>query len=341
MDPLPREKAMPKFTRRTVLGGTAAAATTVISPGSVLAPAHSAAPPTGRQAPGFYRYKVGSYEITVVTDGARSFPLPDTFVTNAKKDDVNVALETAHLPRDTMTLVFNPIVVNTGSELVAIDTGYGAAEAKPNTTHGQYQQNLAAAGIDAKAIDTVIISHYHPDHVNGLLGANDKPAFPNAEILVPAAEHKFWMDDGEMSRASPGRMQGLFKDNRRVMSGEILKRTATYEWGKEIAPGITSVATPGHTPGHPSYVIASGSDLVFVFSDVTNRPELFVRNPGWHAFFDQIPDMAEQSRRKTLDMLVADKMMVQTFHAPFPGNGYMEKESQGYRFAPAPWSPAI
>jgi len=240
-----------------------------------------------------------------------------------------------------MTLVFNPIVVNTGSKLVAIDTGYGAAEAKPNTTHGQYQQNLAAAGIDAKAIDTVIISHYHPDHVNGLLSAGDKPAFPNAEILVPAAEHKFWMDDGEMSRATPGRMQGLFKDNRRVMSGEILKRTATYEWGKEIAPGITSVSTPGHTVGHTSYVIASGSARLFVFSDVTNRPELFVRNPGWHAFFDQIPDMAETTRRKVLDMLIADKMLVQTFHAPFPALGHMEKDGQGYRFVQAPWSPAV
>src|SRR5262249_61193897 len=110
-----------------------------------------------------------------------------------------------------------------GSKLIATDTGYGAAEAaKQGSTFGLYQQNLAAAGIDAKSIDTVIISHYHPDHVNGVLGADDKPAFPNAEILVPAAEHKFWMDDGEMSRASPGRMQGLFKDKRRVMNGEIL-----------------------------------------------------------------------------------------------------------------------
>src|SRR5262249_35773136 len=179
------------------------------------------------------------------------------------------------------------------------------------------------------------------DHVNGLLGADDKPAFPNAEILVPAAEHRFWMDDGEMSRATPGRMQGLFKDNRRVMSGEILKRTATYEWGKEIAPGITSVSTPGHTVGHTSYVIASGSARLFVFSDVTNRPELFVRNPGWHAFFDQIPDMAETTRRKVLDMLIADKMLVQTFHAPFPALGHMEKDGQAYRFVQAPGAPAV
>src|SRR5438552_3171397 len=342
MDPLPREKAMTTFTRRTMLAGTAAAAAAVAGPRSILAPARAAAPPVGKQAPGFYRYKVGEYEITVVTDGARSFPLPDTFVNNAKKDEVNAALEAAHLPKDTVTLVFNPIVINTGSKLIAIDTGYGAAEAeKSNSTHGQYQQNLAAAGIDAKAIDTVIISHYHQDHVDGLLTADGKLSFPNAEILVPAPEHKFWMDDGEMSRASPGRMEGLFKNNRRVFSGEVLKRLNRYEWDKEVAPGITSVSTPGHTVGHTSYVIASGSARLFLFSDVTNRPELFARNPSWHAFFDQIPDMAEATRRKVLDMLVADKMLVQTFHAPFPAFGHMEKDGQGYRFAQAPWSPAI
>jgi glyoxylase-like metal-dependent hydrolase (beta-lactamase superfamily II) len=136
-------------------------------------------------------------------------------------------------------------------------------------------------------------------------------------------------------------MEALFKNNRRVFSGEIAKRLKLYEWDKEIAPGITAVSTPGHTVGHTSYVLASGSDRVFVFSDVTNWPELFVRNPGWHAFFDQIPDMAEQSRRKTLDMLVADKMIVQTFHAPFPGIGYMEKDGTSYRFVPAPWNPAL
>src|SRR6058998_3163101 len=120
MDPLPREKSMATFTRRTMLAGTAAAAAAIVSPRSILAPARAAAPAVGKQAPGFYRYKVGGYEITVVTDGARSFPLPDTYVNNVKKDDVNAALEAAHLPRDAMTHVFNPIVVNTGSKLVAI-----------------------------------------------------------------------------------------------------------------------------------------------------------------------------------------------------------------------------
>ena len=120
---------------------------------------------------------------------------------------------------------------------------------------------MAAAGIDPTAIDAVIISHYHGDHVNGLLKADNSLAFPNAEILVPAREHAFWMDDGEMSRAPKGRMEGLFKNNRRVFSGEVMKRLRTYEWDKEVVSGITAVGTPGHSAGHTSHVVASGGQI--------------------------------------------------------------------------------
>ena len=183
-------------------------------------PAQAAAPAAGKQAAGFYRYKVGDFEVTVVTDGVNKFKLPDNMVTNAKKEEVNAALAAAYLEQDVFVGPYNPIVVNTGSKLVVIDTGTGEANyAQSKGAAGQFLTNLAAAGIDAKAVDTVIISHYHGDHVNGLLKADNSLAFPNAEILVPAAEHKFWMDDGEMSRAPKGRMEGLFKNNRRVFSG--------------------------------------------------------------------------------------------------------------------------
>src|SRR5262249_56361721 len=113
-----------------------------------IAPANAVAAQLAKQAPGFYRYKVGSLEVTVVTDGARSFPLPDNFVNNAYRDQINAALEQAFMPRDKITLVFNPIVVNTGSKLIVIDTGYGAAEgAQLGATHGQFQKNLPPSPI--------------------------------------------------------------------------------------------------------------------------------------------------------------------------------------------------
>ena len=254
---------------------------------------------------------------------------------------MNAALAAAFMEKDKVTIRYSPIVVNTGSKLIVIDTGTGEANfERSKGAAGQFQKNLKAAGIDRNAVDMVVISHFHGDHVNGLLTADNKPAFANAEILVPAPEWKFWMDDGEMSRASAGRMQDLFASNRRVFDA-LGRKVTPYEMGKEVAPGITAVATHGHSAGHTSHVIASGSGKVFVQADVTNLPQLFVRNPGWHASFDQDPKMAEEVRRKVYDMLAAEKMMVQGFHYPFPALAYVEKTSTGYREIPVPWSPTL
>jgi glyoxylase-like metal-dependent hydrolase (beta-lactamase superfamily II) len=333
---------MTDLTRRTILTGAVATAAIVTAPRAGNSPAQAAAPAAGKQAPGFYRYKVGSFEVTVVTDGVNKFKLPDNMVTNAKKEDVNAALVAAYMEPDVFVGPYNPIAVNTGSKLVVIDAGTGEANyAQSKGAAGQFLTNLAVAGIDANAVDMVIISHYHGDHVNGLLKADNTLAFPNAEILVPATEHKFWMDDGEMSRAPKGRMEGLFKNNRRVFSGEVLKRLRTYEGGQELAPGITAVSTFGHSAGHTSHVISSGPDKVFVQADVTHVPFLFVRNPGWHAMYDQDGGLAEQTRRKVYDMLAAEKMRVQGFHYPFPGLAHVEKDGTGYRTVPVAWSPVI
>jgi len=332
---------MTNLTRRSMLATAAAVGATALSP-VALSPARAAAPLASKQAAGVYRYKVGTYEVNVVTDGMNKAPLGDNVVTNVKKDEVSAALAAAHLDPNTFVNPYSPVVINTGSKLILIDTGNSeAAYQRSNGAVGQLLTNLAAATIDPKAIDTVLISHYHGDHVNGLLRADNSLAFPNAEILVGAEEHKFWMDDGEMSRASKGRMEDLFKNNRRVFSGEVLKRLQTYAWGQEVAPGITAVATPGHSWAHTSFVVASGNAKVFVQGDVTHVPFLFAKNPGWHAFVDQDGPKAEATRRRVYDMLVADKMAVQGFHYPFPGLAHVEKDGTGYRVIPAVWSPNI
>ena len=330
------------LTRRRLLTGTVAS---TAAAGLSLAPgrqARAAAPLAGTQAPSWYRYKVGSFEVTVVADGVNRFKFPDAIVSNVKREEVNAALVAAHGEPDVFVTPYNPIVVNTGQKLVVIDTGLGEAALNASKGRvGQFLTSLAATGIDPNAVDTVIISHYHGDHVNGLLKADNSLAFPNAEILVPAAEHKFWMDDGEMSRAPKGRIEELFRNNRRIFTGEVMKRLRTYDAGKEVAPGITAVATHGHTMGHNSHVLASGSSQVYVQADVTHVPFLFARNPGWHAFYDQDPVMAETTRRKVYDMLVAEKMLVQGFHYPFPSLAYVEKSGSGYREAPVAWNPTL
>ena len=328
------------ITRRNLLSVAAGAAAAVTVPCNH--PVRAVTPPAGKQAAGWYRYKIGTTEVTVATDGVARFKMAEDHVTNIKKDVVNAALAEVFMEKDMMTTPYNPIAVNTGSKLAVIDTGTSETNyKKSNGVGGQFVSNLAAAGIDRTAVDTVIISHYHGDHINGLLMDDNSLSYPNAEILVPAAEHKYWMDDGEMSRATNGRVQTNFKNVRRVFSADVLKRVKTYECGKEVIPGVTALGTPGHTPGHTSYVIASGSDAVYVQSDVTHVPFLFVRHPDWHAFYDQDGAMAEATRRKVYDMLVADRMRVQGFHYPFPSLAHVEKYGTGYREIPEIWNPTI
>jgi glyoxylase-like metal-dependent hydrolase (beta-lactamase superfamily II) len=306
------------LTRRSVITGTVAVGTTALASMGRQSPARAAAPLAGKQAPGWYRYKVGSFEITVVTDGNRPTPLPDNIVKNAQKDAVLAAVASLTPGVDAKPpFPFNPVVVNTGQKLVAIDTGFGPGMYEQSKgAIGQYQTNLAAAGIDPKAVDVVIISHFHGDHIGGLIGADSKPLFPNAEIMVPKAEWDYWMDDGN--------------------------KVTPYESNKELVSGITSIFTPGHTLGHTSHIVASGSDRLMVQADVTAGLGLvFARNPGWHVAADMDGPLAEQSRRKLYDMVAADKLVVQGYHFPFPAVGYVEKDGSGYRVTPVFWNTAL
>jgi len=326
-----------ELTRRHALAGAAALAVTPLLPNS---PAKAAAPLAEKQAPSFYRYKIGEAQVTAISDGVNTFALGDSLVLNAKKDEVAAALDKAFLPKDKMSVHFAPLVINTGGKLVVVDTGNGAAAyASSKGNVGQFGSNMTAAGFDPKNVDIVVISHFHGDHINGLLTADNTPTFPNAEVLVPAAEWKYFMDDGEMGKQTSDRMKGVFANARRVLDAGLKKKVTPYEPGKDVAPGLQAVASYGHTPGHTSFILSSGSDKLFIQSDVTNHPALFVANPGWHLMFDQDPAMAEATRRKVYDMLVADKMRVQGYHYPFPANGFVEKDGNGYRLVPAPWSP--
>jgi len=258
----------------------------------------------------------------------------DKYLVNASPEDLAKALAAAGQPTDKMKNTYSPIVLTTSGKRVLFDTGNGsAAAAQSNNERGTLNANLAAAGTDRSAIDVVVISHFHADHVNGLLMPDNSKAFPNAEIMVPENEWKFWMDDGEMSRAPKGRMTELFANNRRVF--DALKRQVTrYAWDKEIVPGVTAKGTPGHSIGHTSFVVTSAGKSMFVQSDVCNNVSVFAPHPDWHGFFDQDPPQAAATRRKVYDMLAAEKLPVQGYHFPFPALGRIEKSGNGYRVVP-------
>lgn len=206
-----------ELTRRHMLAGAAGIVSAPLLP---ALSAHATAPMADKQAPSFYRYKVGDIEVNPIFDGSTTFALAESFIPNAKLDDVKAALDKAFLPQDKMTLLFTPLAIKMGGKVIILDTGMGPdGLAASKGTNGQFQTNLIASGIPLEAVDTVVISHFHGDHINGLLNADGKLAFPNAEVLVPAVEWKFFMDDGEMSRAPEGGCRLFSERAARARSG--------------------------------------------------------------------------------------------------------------------------
>ncbi|MFL6798294.1 MAG: MBL fold metallo-hydrolase [Xanthobacteraceae bacterium] len=319
------------ITRRTALKSAAAAA--LVPAGlSGLGPARAAAPLFGKQVPSIYRYKLGQFEITVLGDGALKAPQPEAIVVNQPFNEVQKALEGAHLPKDQIVNVFTPFVVNTGRQLVLFDAGFGD-NGPPGV--GLLASHMSAAGIDPKTIDAVIISHFHPDHIAGLRNKAGAAVYSNAEIMVPSSEWTFWRDDGEMNKAKDV-WKPSFVHTRRVFD-PIANDVKRFEYGKELLPGITSVDARGHSPGHAGFVIASGDAKLLYFADTTNNPALFARNPEWHLWADMDAGLAVSARKRLLDMAAAERMPIAGYHYPFPAVGYIEKRGSGYDFVPATW----
>jgi glyoxylase-like metal-dependent hydrolase (beta-lactamase superfamily II) len=279
---------------------------------------------------GFHRYKVGDIEITALYDGTWERAHDSGFIKNATVDQTKAALAAAGLPTEFVPIPFTPNAVKTGGRIVLIDTGTGSGQTG-GPKAGTMMKHLAAAGIDAGAVNVIIISHFHPDHIFGLMtkAPENKSVFPNAEVLVPAAEYKFWMEAAieglpEGRRPLARRIQEIFP---------LMKdRVRQFDGDKELVPGVRPISAPGHTPGHTAFHVSSGKGELIVLSDTTNIPALFAKNPGWHAAFDQDATMAEATRRKLFDRVVADKVMVTGYHFPFPAVGTIARDGSGYAF---------
>jgi glyoxylase-like metal-dependent hydrolase (beta-lactamase superfamily II) len=297
------------------------------------APATPAAP---AQAPGFYRFRVGGFTVTTVHDGFFARPL-EGFVRNAPLAEVQAAATAAFLPADRQVIPFTITFVSRGDTLAVFDAGNGVTPA--GATAGRMIANMAAAGIDPARVTHVIHSHFHGDHVNGLLNAEGGRAFPNAAILVPQPEWAWWTTEANQTRSPEGQ---------RATFANVARRFAPYQGrvtpfapGAEVIPGITSMAAPGHTPGHTIFRVADGDAQMMFLADLTNRPEIMMANPDWQIVFDFDGDAAAATRRRVLDMVATDRIRVTGYHYPFPANGYVARQGNGFRFVPADWSSAV
>jgi glyoxylase-like metal-dependent hydrolase (beta-lactamase superfamily II) len=270
------------------------------------------------------KFRVGDVEVIQLYDGVWEKAHDANFIRNATVDQTKEALRADGLTDAHVPIPFTVTAVRVGGRLVLFDSGTGA-QLMPTAGNIARNNLWQAAGIDPGKVETIIVSHFHPDHITGLMAKDtNAPIFPNAQIHVPAEEYRFWTNPTTTAGAAK-RIQSVFPGwkNIRQFEGEI-----------EVVPGVRAINTPGHTPGHTSYHLSSGNRQLIVLGDVTNIRALNMTNPGWHLAFDGDPNLAEANRRKIFERAVAENIMLTGYHWGFPGAGTISKSGSGYALTP-------
>lgn len=282
------------------------------------------------QAPSLNRRKVGDLVVTYLSDGFLdgSFDL----FSGIGAADAEAMLTAAHRP-PLAHLAIASYVIQGGGRTVLVDGGTGGF----NGWGGRFPVALAAAGVEPEDVDAILVSHGHVDHVGGLT-LHGTPVFPKAEFVVNEAELKFWRDDGIMAKAGKG-AEPFFLAARTAF--DAYKDRLRPVSGGEVAPGVTLVPLPGHTPGHSGFRIASGRDTLLLWTDIVHLPDVQIAKPAVTIAFDVDADAARATREKLLDEVAADKLIVGGGHLNMPGFLTVERRGDGYAKVDIPWTPAL
>jgi glyoxylase-like metal-dependent hydrolase (beta-lactamase superfamily II) len=314
-----------ELSRRSLLALGAGLTTSILDGGAL-----AKAPKLGTQSPYFHRFMLGSAEVTVVSDGPLPLGDPSGTFIGVPKEEVKKMLTDNFLDPGNVVLEQNVPIVNMGDRLIMFDTGMGTSKLFGPTT-GRLMKSISEAGLKPEDIDAIVCSHAHVDHIGGIVDANDKPLFPNAQVYISEEDFKFWTDEGKLG--SP--LKDFIVHARKNLM-PVRERLVFFKDGQEFLPGVTALAAPGHTFGHHMFMIQSDGKSFAFLGDLTHHAILLMEKPRMEFSYDSDPKMAANTRVKMLDMLAANKIAVMSYHFAWPGFGHVVKNGDGFHYIAEP-----
>jgi glyoxylase-like metal-dependent hydrolase (beta-lactamase superfamily II) len=283
------------------------------------------------QIPGVYHRKIGEIIVTAVSDGYLDGDV--SVLRNIDENDAMAMLK-ANFRKGRRTFV-NGFIIRSKGRTALVETGSGNYLLP---TAGKLLSNVIAAGVDPKEIDTVLLTHMHPDHSAGLTNMADNSLyFPNAELVAHENEPKHWQDDSAMARADD-RAKKLYFQAAREQITPYAKQSRFFQKDEEVFPGVTALRAHGHTPGHTCYMIESGGESLLIWGDIVHVPEIQTARPEVAIAFDTDIEAAIASRRRIFDMAEQDGLLVAGMHLHFPTFSHLVKSGEGYSLIPEPWA---
>jgi glyoxylase-like metal-dependent hydrolase (beta-lactamase superfamily II) len=280
--------------------------------------------------PPIHKYRVGEFEVFSLIDGARDVPLRESMVRNVGIEQLKTALHAAGFPDNQRPSRFIVMALKLRDQVVLIDAGTGG-HPMYGAGNGRLFQSMAAAGLDPKTVKTILISHLHGDHIYGLMNnETNSQVFPDAEIVVPAAELKWWTRPGVESIDLGPTRKGLAQRIQATIA--TWKNVRPFEGEPELLPGVHAVEVPGHSPGMVAHLVSSGGRQFLISADVVNLSPHIQTNPEWQLAIDQDPQMAVETRKRIFDRAVSDRLVISGTHWLMPNVGI--KDGNGYVFTP-------
>jgi glyoxylase-like metal-dependent hydrolase (beta-lactamase superfamily II) len=277
--------------------------------------------------PDIHQFKVGGFKVLVIKDAMRPSGKPgETFGTNQPAEAVGTLLEQNFLPTDQFVNSFSPVLIDTGSDVILFDTGFG--ESARQQGGGRLIEGLAAAGYMPDDITAVVVTHMHGDHIGGLM-EKGKPSFTKARYIAGQTEYDFWTDGARAGTPAEGNQKAVLANVK-----PLAEKMTFLKDGGEVVSGITAMSAPGHTPGHMIFNVESQNKRLVLTADTANHYVLSLQRPDWEVRFDMDKAQAAATRKKVFDMIATDRVAFLGYHMPFPAVGYAEKQETGYRFVP-------